>query len=88
MTIAEIGHSVRVHADEFKVVTFRRNYYRCRKGCGRTGTLMYLVEGIPFTSGSVGFWSQHHEVFLLVVCESCGRRWVPSTGPALRALGH
>jgi hypothetical protein len=77
---------IQVHSEGFEAISFRRNRYSCRSGCGRTGTLIFSIAEIPLTRGPQSHRPEAKGVRLIVVCETCGRRWVPSTGPALRAL--
>ena len=80
---------IEVGKKSFDVAMYRRNYYHCRRGnCGRTGTLMLLAKPRRFTFDAGGPQPRTKNVNILVICESCGREWAPSTGPALRALRH
>ena len=85
---------IQVHSEAFQALKYRRNYEDCRHCDDRSGTLIFSAEPIAFTFREhVGHlpvpvqFKRTEEVQLLVVCEKCGQRWVPSKGPALRALG-
>lgn len=87
--------SIEIHSEAFHVETYRRNYKRCRSCHERTGTIILSSAPIPLESAinarakSIGCSPQYPEqVRLLVVCEKCGRRWIPSTGLGLRAMGR
>ena len=82
----QIPQRIEVNSEAFDVITYRRDYYTCRRGCGRTGTLILSAVDIPFTFGLHSRHPETENVRRLVICESCGKRWVPSPGPALRAL--
>lgn len=87
---------IEIHSEIFTVKEFRRNYKRCRQCHARTGTDILSVDPIPFEppnrlylrpEAEIRIENTHAEVNLLVVCEQCGRRWIPSKGITLRALG-
>ena len=85
---------IQVHSETFQALNYRRNYKRCRHCHERSGTVILSAEPIPFSFREhVGHLpvpdqlTRNEEVRLLVVCEKCGRRWVPRMGKTLRALG-
>jgi hypothetical protein len=80
--------TISVHDEQFNVIAYRRNYYRCRSGCGRSGTVLLSATAIPHTFRTFPDRHKTEKVRILAVCEVCGRRWMPSTGPALRAMGR
>lgn len=84
--VVRLPQRIEVNSQAFDVFTYRRNYYTCRRGCGRAGTLLLLARSILFTFGRNSRHPETENVWLLIVCESCSKRWVPSPAPALRAL--
>ena len=82
---------IQIHSETFRVRHYRRNYKRCRTCHARTGTVVYSSEPITVTFHRTEFQKKFlpetERVNLAVICEKCGRRWVPTKGPTLRALG-
>jgi hypothetical protein len=68
--------TIEIDDETWDVLRFRRNYLCCPQGCGRSGTVI-LASPWPRT-----------DMRTVIVCEKCARRWRPSTGAALRALGR
>jgi hypothetical protein len=79
-----------------RIDTYRRNYFHCKpRRCGRSGTVVLLQEPLRWqwrlskVAVEAGITPEPvQEGYLFVICEKCGRRWVPSTGPGLRVLGR
>jgi hypothetical protein len=80
---------IQIHSERFTVQNYRRNYKRCRSCHTRTGTVILSTQPVPVTFYRHRFDNRPaiEEVRLLVICETCGRRWVPTTRLTLRALG-
>jgi site-specific DNA-adenine methylase len=85
---------IQIHNETFRVHYYRRNYKRCRACHARTGTIIYGDEPITVTFQRSQFQKNFPEDFpdteqvrIVAICERCGRRWVPTTGRTLRAMG-
>jgi hypothetical protein len=75
-----------INGAQIGISKYRRNYYRCRAGCGRMGTIVTLKEKVCIEPGRKRFRPPTPTI-CLVVCENCGREWIPPVGPSGRALG-
>jgi hypothetical protein len=79
---------IKIHGETFHVDLYRRNYKRCRACRTRTGTAILSAEPVEmnFQRNPLDDRPSMEGVYLAVICETCGRRWVPTRGLTLRAM--